>query len=414
MAPASMVADDFRTPAFGASLCICCRDRCSDTRTVLLRTGTLDGDGFGFRPAPAVAPDFASLPSVLPDLPAVANLSWQAVGSATGAQADAAGVSLALDGSLDSAPNLWGALLPAVTQVAAAAAPVPPPLPPSLPPPLPPPLPPQVQPAAAPPMPPAVSADTDGGSAEVDAGASSTTHTAAPQSTAAAAKPPAGGRAALLAALQTDNPLARLKKKGTAAPPRPPPPAAMPSTDAGTAGPGSAPPEQAAAPPITAAMAADPHSSLMSAILSGPKLRSPAERKPTAPRPAVVETPREALLEAIKARPLVDAPFSVADKLCLSRSFEQSSGASRLRSAAQPAVGAPPPPRSAPPANDVMTDLASSIMRRRASIEPQDDDDDDDGGNGLGTRAESRVLGLRAYLASKESSAPADAHDDWE
>ena len=60
-----------------------------------------------------------------------------------------------------------------------------------------------------------------------------------------------------------------------------------------------------------------------------------------------------------------------------------------------------------------MTDLASSIMRRRASIEPQDDDDDD-GGDGLGTRAESRVLGLRAYLASKESSAPADAHDDWE
>ena len=51
-------------------------------------------------------------------------------------------------------------------------------------------------------------------------------------------------------------------------------------------------------------------------------------------------------------------------------------------------------------------------MRRRASIEPEDDDDDD--GDGVGTRAESRVLGLRAYLASKESAAPADAHDDWE
>ena len=31
MAPASMVADDTHTPAFGASLCRCCRDRCSDT-----------------------------------------------------------------------------------------------------------------------------------------------------------------------------------------------------------------------------------------------------------------------------------------------------------------------------------------------------------------------------------------------
>ena len=128
----------------------------------------------------------------------------------------------------------------------------------------------------------------------------------------------------------------------------------------------------------------------MSAILSGPKLRSPAERKPTAPRPAVADTPREALMEAIK-----------------------SSGASRLRSAAQPAAGAQAPPRAVPPANDVMTDLASSIMRRRASIEPQDEDEDD--GDGPGTRAESRVLGLRAYLASKESSAvPMDAHDDWE
>ena len=130
----------------------------------------------------------------------------------------------------------------------------------------------------------------------------------------------------------------------------------------------------------------------MSAILSGPKLRSPAERKPTAPRPAVAETPREALMEAIK-----------------------SSGASRLRSAAQPAAGAQAPPRAVPPANDVMTDLASSIMRRRASIEPQDEDEDEDDGDGPGTRAESRVLGLRAYLASKENSAaPADAHDDWE
>ena len=318
MAPASMVADDMHTPAFGASLCRCCRDRCFDTpRTMLMRAGTLDSDGFGFRPAPAVAPDFASLPSVLPHLPAVANLSWQAVGSATGAQIDAAGAASALDGSLDSAPNLWGALLPAVAPAAAAAAPVPPPLPPSLPPPLPPPLPPQAPPAIASPMPPAMSADTGGNAADVDAGASSTTHSAAPQSIAAAAKPAEGGRAALLAALQTDNPLARLKKKGTAAPPRPPPPAAVPSADAGTTRPGSAPPEQPAPAPLAASMASDPHSSLMSAILSGPKLRSPAERKPTAPRPAAVETPREALLEAIKARgPPWCAFLCVSNKLC--------------------------------------------------------------------------------------------------
>ena len=58
-----------------------------------------------------------------------------------------------------------------------------------------------------------------------------------------------------------------------------------------------------------------------------------------------------------------------------------------------------------------MTDLASSIMRRRASIEPQDDEDDDDG-TGLEAR-ESRVLGLRAYLASKESGRTA-TEDDWE
>ena len=64
-----------------------------------------------------------------------------------------------------------------------------------------------------------------------------------------------------------------------------------------------------------------------------------------------------------------------------------------------------------PPASDVMTDLASSIMRRRASIEPQEEEEED---GGLEAR-ESRVLGLRAYLASKESSRSAsDAQDDWE
>lgn len=59
-----------------------------------------------------------------------------------------------------------------------------------------------------------------------------------------------------------------------------------------------------------------------------------------------------------------------------------------------------------------MTDLASSIMRRRASIEPEEEDDDDDG---LDAR-ESRVLGLRAYLASKEHGqrTATDAQDDWE
>jgi hypothetical protein len=56
-----------------------------------------------------------------------------------------------------------------------------------------------------------------------------------------------------------------------------------------------------------------------------------------------------------------------------------------------------------------MTDLASSIMRRRASIQEEEDD-----GDGLDAR-QSRVLGLRAYLASKDSGrSAADAQDDWE
>jgi hypothetical protein len=37
--------------------------------------------------------------------------------------------------------------------------------------------------------------------------------------------------------------------------------------------------------------------------LLGPKLRSSADRRAPGPRPAVAETPREALMEAIKARP---------------------------------------------------------------------------------------------------------------
>jgi hypothetical protein len=90
----------------------------------------------------------------------------------------------------------------------------------------------------------------------------------------------------------------------------------------------------------------------------------------------------------------------------------QTSAASRLRSAST----APPPvqqaQQAAAPANDVMTDLASSIMRRRASIEPQEEDEED--GDGLDAR-QSRVLGLRAYLASKDSGrSAADAQDDWE
>ena len=90
-------------------------------------------------------------------------------------------------------------------------------------------------------------------------------------------------------------------------------------------------------------------------------------------------------------------------------SLLQTSAASRLRNAST----APPPAqqaqRAAAPANDVMTDLASSIMRRRASIQEEEDD-----GDGLDAR-QSRVLGLRAYLASKDSGrSAADAQDDWE
>ena len=356
--------------------------------------GALDGDGFGFRPAPSVAPDFASLPSVLPDLPAVANLPWQPV-DGVGAPVDAASVSLQLDEPLVSAPNFWGALLPAVAPVTAStASPAPPPLPP--------PLPPQPLPLMQSPRHP--SAD----SVAVSADSTLTTLSSAPEISAVAATPALNDRSALLASLQTDNPLARLKKSSTTrSPPRQPLPssAASPSlaaTDAGGFSPATH--EQL----MPAATVSDPHASLMNAILLGPKLRSTADRPAPGPRPTVAETPREALMEAIKARTM-HALRARLRRLTLS--LAQTSAASRLRSASQPASGAQPQ-RAAAPVNDVMSDLASSIMRRRASIEPQEEEDDD----GELDARESRVLGLRAYLASKESgrSTTADAQDDWE
>ena len=257
--------------------------------TSSFQTGALDGESFGFRPAPSVAPDFASLPSVLPDLPAVANFSWQAVG-AVGASVDAPNASVPLDALLVSAPNPWGAFLPAVAPVAATASSTLP---------LPPPLLPQVLPLSKPPPPLFESADT--GSVETDA--STTTQSSAAGDVIVAAPPAVNDRSALLAALQTDNPLARLKKSGAAAhsPPLSLHSSAVPSssaerTDVGersSAAPGQLPP---------AAAEADPHASLMSAILLGPKLRSSAERRVPGPRPTVAETPREALMEAIKVR----------------------------------------------------------------------------------------------------------------
>ena len=61
----------------------------------------------------------------------------------------------------------------------------------------------------------------------------------------------------------------------------------------------------------------------------------------------------------------------------------------------------------------MMSDLASSIMRRRASIEAHDDDDDDDDGGESGRRS-GGVLGLRAYLAAKDTAQKPTDNDDWE
>ena len=58
----------------------------------------------------------------------------------------------------------------------------------------------------------------------------------------------------------------------------------------------------------------------------------------------------------------------------------------------------------------MMADLASSIMRRRASIEPQEDDDVGD--TPAGRASGEAVLGLRAYLASKDASQPSGGQDD--
>ena len=114
-------------------------------------------------------------------------------------------------------------------------------------------------------------------------------------------------------------------------------------------------------------------------------------------------------MEAIKARPArARSRVYLTGMRCV-----QTSAASRLRSASTVPPPAQQAQRAAAPSNDVMTDLASSIMRRRASIEPQEEEDDD--GDGLDAR-QSRVLGLRAYLASKDSRrSAADAPvDDWE
>ena len=249
--------------------------------TFVRPTGALDGEGFGFRPAPSLAPDFASLPAVLPDLPAVANLAWQSVGE-LGAPAHAASVSLTLDGAVEGAPNLWGALLPAVAPGPAdTASPLPPPMPP--------PMPRQPPPLLQPPVNSTTEADL------VDTNeVPSTTRSTASEPTAVARSPPLNDRSAMLASLQNDNPLARLKKSSS----RPPPPSSGTETDA--VGLASAAPEQ---PSPAATSSSNPHASLMNAILLGPKLRSSAERRAPGPRPTVVETPREALMEAIKARP---------------------------------------------------------------------------------------------------------------
>ena len=112
-------------------------------------------------------------------------------------------------------------------------------------------------------------------------------------------------------------------------------------------------------------------------------------------------------MEAIKARPArARSRVYLTGMRCV-----QTSAASRLRSASTVPPPAQQAQRAAAPSNDVMTDLASSIMRRRASIEPQEEEDEDDG---LDAR-QSRVLGLRAYLASKDSGrSAADVQDDWE
>jgi hypothetical protein len=61
----------------------------------------------------------------------------------------------------------------------------------------------------------------------------------------------------------------------------------------------------------------------------------------------------------------------------------------------------------------MMADLASSIMRRRASIEPQEEEEEEASGNRGGGAG---VLGLRAYLAAKDSAPVAAGSDneEWE